>query len=121
MFEEGKSATVHVGGQQISLTEGTVNDLVATPSRGKSEDQVHLGHEVVARVVRLGHDSVRVYLTIQHTEIETAGKDGVLVAAKTLRVVQKVRLGNPTTVVLEKDARGSARSRVEFTVTEAHR
>jgi hypothetical protein len=117
---EGTTGVVHIG-SSLALSEGTVQDLVTPAGRVSPEDQVALGHRIRVKVTSCPNNRVRVDMNIQHTEVQTAGQDGIVVAGNTFRVVQKAQLGQAVSVTLEKGDHAAARTRVEFQVTQQTR
>jgi hypothetical protein len=115
---EGEKAVAHFG-HSVALQNGTVRDLVTPVSyKAQSENQVNLGRSVEVKAVRVENGLVRLDLTMQQNEVENASKDGIMVVGKTVRIVQKVKLGNATKLVLRKDNQGAACSWIEVKVTK---
>jgi hypothetical protein len=115
-FLEGKTATVHVG-KCLALKQGTVDDLVEQANYVCPEDQVQLGNLVRVKVTGLTKDRVQVDLTVGHSEVEKASKNGIVVVGSNVRSICKVQLGKVVKLVLDRNAQGSARTRMEFKVT----
>jgi hypothetical protein len=116
-FLEGKTAVVHVG-KCVALKEGSVDDLVQQANYVYAEDQVALGDQVRVKVSTVDKDRVQVDLAVRRSEVERASKSGIVIAGSSVRCVQKVQLGKIVKVVLDRNDHGSARTRVEFKVTE---
>jgi hypothetical protein len=117
MFVAGKPASLHLG-RQLALHDGTVQDLVSPVVVG-SKDEVSLGVQLKVKVVGLAKGYARVDMTLQRNGVDTASKDGIVIKGSNLRVVRKVQLGKPVTLVLDKNDQDQARTRIEFKVTEA--
>jgi hypothetical protein len=115
-FDESQHPVVHIG-RILSLAEGSVEDLVTQGNQVAPTDQVKLGCVLQAKVTGLGKDMVRVDLSLQRNQVETASKSGIVVVGSSLRAVQKAHLGKWEKVNLGKDEQGTARTRIEFKVT----
>jgi hypothetical protein len=120
-FLEGAPAVVQIG-NWVGLSQGCIDDLVTHANYVPPEDRVRLGNTMRVKVVTAGvKDLVRVDLSMEKSEVEMADKSCILLIGKSLRAVQKARLGKAVKLVLDKDAQGTARAWVEFTVREGSR
>jgi hypothetical protein len=120
MLVAGKPASIHLG-RQLALYDGTVQDLVSPVVVGSKNGAslVSLGVQLQVKVVKLAKGYARVDLTLERNDVDTASKDGIVIKGDSLRVVRKVQLGKPVTLVLDKNDQDPARTRIEFKVTEA--
>ena len=98
---------------------GSMNRLSLPPSvNGFSPDEVPIGTAMQGKVTKLADNRVRLDLTLEKSEVENAGKESLLIAAKTYQLAQRLQLGQRTKAILQNDAIGEAKLWLELTVTE---
>ena len=104
---EGKQAKYRTGGTLSSSGNPLISGL--TISGGLS---------VQAKVKSLGHNRVRLHLSVEHNDPTLSSQSG-RVRTLALTTVRDVTLGKPATFVLEGDTKGVARTWLEVTVSAA--
>lgn len=105
--------SVHLGGD-VSITVPTVN--ISVPG-GDGDEQLELGRSLRVKLIGREHGRIRMDASVESRELE-AVENGIRVRDHSVRAIETIRLGQPVTLVLDKDAHGAARSWIELTVRD---
>ncbi len=106
-LDDGQRAPLHI-------TDGPQNLL----TKVVADEDITIGTSFDVRVKRLGGNKVRLRLSFQRNEVEKSSVSEIRVLGNSVQAIQDVELHKPVKIVLQKDAKGSARRWVEITVDE---
>jgi RNA polymerase sigma factor (sigma-70 family) len=98
----------------MGITEAPQNLL----AKVVADEKIKIGKFMDVRVRRLGGNKVRLVLSFERNEVEESSVSEIRVLGNSLQAIQDVELHKPVKMILQKDARGSARAWVEITVDQ---
>jgi uncharacterized protein (TIGR03067 family) len=107
VVEDGQSCHLEIADGPQNLLEKVVLD-----------EKIKIGTCFDVRVKRLGGNKVRLFVSFQFNELEEASVSEIRVLGSNLQAIQDVELRKAAKMVFQKDANGTAKRWVEFTVDE---
>jgi hypothetical protein len=105
---------------KFTLVSGSAQDLVASAKLPATSpfDVAKIGTCVRGRITEIDAKRIRVDLGLENREVENANKRRLVIAGRSYRIAQQVRLGERTKIVLQND--GDPKLWLELKVTDSH-
>ena len=98
----------------IHISDGPQNLL----AKVVDDEKMKIGTFFDVRVTRLRGNKVRLFCSLQRTEVEKSSVSEIRVLGNSVQAIRDMELHKPVKVVFQKDARGAAQRWVEITVDE---
>jgi len=98
--------------------EQTVCLFVTENLTSSSPSDLNVGIAIQLRTQTVSSDKVLLEIFLKRNELDRLSRDGVTVLGRIVQTVQTVELGKPLRLILERDAGGSPRQWLEFTLRD---